>query len=171
MATELQKTANRANSLRSTGPRSLAGKQISSRNAISHGLSARFPLLPGESEKQYLELHGAFSKNLQPKGALEQQLVEDIVSIIWRLRRIPRLEMALLQWISYQERVLHDGTGGAVLLEVSAEIVVAEEVGNAVRAKKRDVAVGQFTLEAMRRDLGLKTDRALHEYLGLMAQQ
>lgn len=109
MATDLQKAANRANALRSTGPRSLAGKRASSRNAMSHGLSARYPLLQGESERHYLELHGALAKNLQPKGTLEKLLVDDVAGIIWRLRRIPRLEMALLQWVAHQERVMHDG--------------------------------------------------------------
>lgn len=109
MATDLQNAANQRNALKSTGPRSLAGKSASSRNAATHGLSARFPVMPGESEKHYLELHGALSKNLQPDGALEQQLVEDLASVFWRLRRVPRLEMALLQWVSHQERVLYDG--------------------------------------------------------------
>jgi hypothetical protein len=40
MATEKQIAANRANAKRSTGPRTLAGKLKSSRNAYRHGLSA-----------------------------------------------------------------------------------------------------------------------------------
>lgn len=39
MATEKQIAANRRNAQRSTGPRSAAGKSISSRNALRHGLS------------------------------------------------------------------------------------------------------------------------------------
>ena len=39
MATERQIAANRANAKRSTGPRTLAGKLKSSRNAYRHGLS------------------------------------------------------------------------------------------------------------------------------------
>ena len=48
MATEKMLAANRANALKSTGPRSLAGKMRSSRNALSHGLTAKQPVLPGE---------------------------------------------------------------------------------------------------------------------------
>ncbi|HEV2245119.1 MAG TPA: hypothetical protein VGW37_00570, partial [Terriglobia bacterium] len=40
--------ANRANSLLSTGPRTAAGKQRSSMNALSHGLTAASPVLPTE---------------------------------------------------------------------------------------------------------------------------
>ena len=137
MATELQKVANRANALKSTGPRSLAGRQSSSRNALKHGLSARFPLLPGESEKEYLELHGAFSKNLQPVGALERHLVEEITSVIWRLRRIPRLEMALVQWISHQEKVQHDDPDGAAFdqppLDHNAPCEAVDELADPLR--------------------------------------
>jgi hypothetical protein len=39
LATEKQIAANRANAKRSTGPRTAAGKQKSSRNAYRHGLS------------------------------------------------------------------------------------------------------------------------------------
>ena len=39
MATEKQIAANRANALRSTGPKTLAGRLKSSRNAYRHGLS------------------------------------------------------------------------------------------------------------------------------------
>ena len=39
MATRRQLEANRANARRSTGPRTTAGKQASSRNALRHGLN------------------------------------------------------------------------------------------------------------------------------------
>jgi hypothetical protein len=39
VATEKQIAANRANAKRSTGPKSAAGKMVSSRNAYRHGLS------------------------------------------------------------------------------------------------------------------------------------
>jgi hypothetical protein len=42
MASEAQIRANRQNALRSTGPRTAAGKAISSRNAFRHGLSMEF---------------------------------------------------------------------------------------------------------------------------------
>lgn len=44
MTTEKQITANRANAKRSTGPKTLAGKLKSSRNAVRHGLSGAMPL-------------------------------------------------------------------------------------------------------------------------------
>src|SRR5260370_12898234 len=46
MATEKQIAANRANALQSTGPRTLAGRLKSSRNAYRHGLSGPARLDP-----------------------------------------------------------------------------------------------------------------------------
>ena len=43
MATEKQIAANRANAKRSTGPKTAAGKERSSRNAYQHGLSGLGP--------------------------------------------------------------------------------------------------------------------------------
>ena len=44
MASERQIAANHANALRSTGPKTAAGKLKSSRNAYRHGLSSPLPL-------------------------------------------------------------------------------------------------------------------------------
>ena len=46
MATQKQIAANRANSKRSTGPKTAAGKLRSSRNAFRHGLSLTLPCDP-----------------------------------------------------------------------------------------------------------------------------
>ncbi len=46
MASDKQIAANRANALKSTGPRSAAGRMKSSRNAYSHGLSLPITLDP-----------------------------------------------------------------------------------------------------------------------------
>jgi len=43
MVSERQRAANRANAKRSTGPKTVAGKLRSSRNALTHGLSASPP--------------------------------------------------------------------------------------------------------------------------------
>jgi hypothetical protein len=44
---------NRANSAHSTGPRTESGKQRSSQNALSHGLTARTAVLPTEDPDAY----------------------------------------------------------------------------------------------------------------------
>ena len=51
MASEKQVAANRANAMRSTGPKTLAGKLKSSRDAYRHGLSGALRLDPVTSAK------------------------------------------------------------------------------------------------------------------------
>jgi hypothetical protein len=46
MATEKQLAANRLNAMKSTGPRTAAGRRKSSRNAYRHGLSLPMPVDP-----------------------------------------------------------------------------------------------------------------------------
>ena len=87
--------ANRANAQRSTGPRTLAGKVASSRNATTHGLLSRQPLLPGEDPADLEALTGQLLEALAPEAGVEELLVDDIVGLFWRLRRLARVEVAL----------------------------------------------------------------------------
>jgi hypothetical protein len=57
LATEKQIAANRANARKSTGPKTLAGKLKSSRNAYRHGLSCSLPLDPVTSAKADVIVH------------------------------------------------------------------------------------------------------------------
>jgi hypothetical protein len=50
---EKQLAANRANALKSTGPRTEAGKARSSRNAVRHAMLARSVLLRCESAERF----------------------------------------------------------------------------------------------------------------------
>jgi hypothetical protein len=48
MTTLIQITVNRRNAMRSTGPRTEAGRAIAARNALKHGLTAERVILFGE---------------------------------------------------------------------------------------------------------------------------
>jgi hypothetical protein len=88
--------ANRANSLLSTGPRTAAGKQTSSRNAVTHGLTSRSPVLATEDPAAY-QLHcRQFLAEYQPATPTETQLTQQLADTAWRLNHVPRLEAALL---------------------------------------------------------------------------
>jgi hypothetical protein len=76
MATELQKRANRANSLKSTGPISDAGKVAVRLNATRHGLLSKAPIMAGESEEEYGALRSQLQSELCPVGIMEGQLCE-----------------------------------------------------------------------------------------------
>ena len=108
MASDRQIAANRSNALKSTGPRSLSGKERSSQNAIKHGLTAQHVMLPGENPEEFEGMRYAMFGSLNPQGALENQLVERAASLIWRMRRISVFEMALFEWAAHYQAQAYD---------------------------------------------------------------
>ena len=93
---ESRTRANRANARLSTGPRTESGKQRSSQNALSHGLTARTAVLPTEDPEAYQRHTQQFLDEYKPANATETQLVHEIADTAWRLNRIPFLEADLL---------------------------------------------------------------------------
>jgi len=79
---------------RATGPRSLAGKQRSSRNSIKHGIFSSPLLLGEENAKLYRSLLKALDESVRPEGMLESVLVEKLATIVWRHRRLLQAESA-----------------------------------------------------------------------------
>ena len=98
MASAKQIEANRSNALNGTGPRTAKGKARSSRNALTHGLTAQEIVIPGEDVAAYRSFEQQLIDDLQPYGSCELDLVERLAATYWRLRRIPRFEAALMAW-------------------------------------------------------------------------
>jgi hypothetical protein len=88
-------TANRANALHSTGPRTDQGKAVASLNAVKTGLTGRTVLLATEDAAEYERYLAAFHDEYQPVGLRECELVQSIADTFWRVARIPSLEMAI----------------------------------------------------------------------------
>src|SRR5450755_2671273 len=95
MTTNAQLVANKNNGLRSTGPKSIQGKIAAKGNALTHGLFAMSPVLPGEDSQRWLLFSEAIAKSLEPEGALEVTLVERIALIFWRMKRLMAYETAI----------------------------------------------------------------------------
>jgi hypothetical protein len=97
MTTEKQTEANRRNAQLSTGPKTAEGKQISSLNAFKHGMNATGFIIPAGQSKENLEeydsLLAALRHDLQPRGTMQELLVESIAIQHWRLRRVYRAEL------------------------------------------------------------------------------
>jgi hypothetical protein len=75
-----------------TGPRSDAGKERSSLNAVKHGLRSERPVLPGEDAAEWDGFHAGVVEDLGPATALERELADRIALQLWRLRRAARYE-------------------------------------------------------------------------------
>jgi hypothetical protein len=92
--------ANRANSLKSTGPQTELGKARSSRNALKYGVFARLPVASmkelGEDPAEFEQLSESLRQALCPQDGFEQMLVEDMAEIRWRRQRLMRAEAGIL---------------------------------------------------------------------------
>jgi hypothetical protein len=87
---------NRANAQHSTGPKTEAGKQRSSLNALRHGLTGQIVVMPTEDLQAY-QLHlKSFTDECSPCGAIEEHLVQALADTSWRLNRVAALETNLL---------------------------------------------------------------------------
>jgi hypothetical protein len=87
---------NRANSQHSTGPKTEAGKQRSSLNALRHGLTGQVVVMPNEDLQAYRSHLISFTGEYNPQGATEAHLVQALADTSWRLNRVAALETNLL---------------------------------------------------------------------------
>lgn len=93
--------ANRRNALRSTGPRSEAGKAASARNATRHGAWAKGlqPIRAGafaEDEAEVSSFVEEFVADLAPRGRSAEAQAREIAALYWRFRRLDRLEASAI---------------------------------------------------------------------------
>src|ERR1700675_1338222 len=86
---------NKANAQKSTGPRTEAGKQRSSLNALRHGLTGQTVVLPTEDHSAYQRHSQSFRDEYHPKGATEAQLVQSLLDTAWQLNRAAAVETNL----------------------------------------------------------------------------
>src|ERR1700760_3772005 len=94
---EAKLAANRANAQLSSGPRSAAGKAVSSMNAkdeaaplsapkiqgIVTGLTGRTVLLPSDDAEAYRNHLAAYENEFKPVGLRECELVQSLADIQW----------------------------------------------------------------------------------------
>lgn len=92
MTTQTKIAANRRNAQFSTGPKTEAGLAVTRLNAVSHGLRAADPVVPGECADEWQAFRTAMIADLAPVGALEGELAERVAVLSWRLRRVSDYE-------------------------------------------------------------------------------
>src|SRR5262245_6217600 len=96
MTTELQFQANRKNALQSTGPKTGEGIETARFNALRHGLRSLQTVIPGEDPEAWEAHRSGVVYDLNPIGAVELALAEQIASKLWRLGRVVRHEADLI---------------------------------------------------------------------------
>ena len=95
MTSQRQIEANRQNATQSTGPKSTEGKAVTRMNAMTHGILAKQALIPGEKENEFHDLRQQFLDELTPVGILERELIDQMVTTFWRLRRLRQTEAGI----------------------------------------------------------------------------
>src|SRR3954454_6661147 len=131
---ERRLAANRANAQLSTGPRTEAGKAVSSLNAVKTGLCGRTVLLADEEEacayQEHVERVFAW---WGPDNVEEHALVQALADTQWRLESIPGLESALYAQARLRGQPLlqhADPTVQRLLLDAQAEVAEAKALRN-----------------------------------------
>jgi hypothetical protein len=97
MTSYRQIEANRRNALKSTGPKTDAGKEQSRCNAVRHGLTAETVIGLLEDAEDYRQFEAAIAADYQAQSAVERELVLRLASILWRLRRATTMETGLFE--------------------------------------------------------------------------
>ena len=124
--------ANRANSKRSTGPRTAQGKYYSRRNAQTHGLSSRTILFRPDGTPIDPELQAVWTRLREQYGndVGTEELLQDIVAEWWRQRRSTEIEKSSLQnalkdsgsGVSFDKLQRHKSTSQRALLKLLARL-------------------------------------------------
>jgi len=97
MTTFRQIEANRRNALKSTGPKTVAGKEQSRCNAVRHGLTAETVIRALEDAEDYKAFEAAITADYEAQSAVERELVLRLASVLWRLRRATTMETGLFE--------------------------------------------------------------------------
>jgi hypothetical protein len=88
MSTPKQIEANKKNALQSTGPKTIEGKIMSSKNSLKHGILSKDLVIKNESLSELEEIREAVYKDLNINGLFEEILAEKIIACIWRSMRV-----------------------------------------------------------------------------------
>jgi hypothetical protein len=98
MSTLRQIEANRRNAAKSTGPRSVEGKAVSSMNALQSGIHAESVIITDEDPEALAQLAETFYRDHQPATAMECALLDNIIRDTWLLTRFFRIDAEIIDY-------------------------------------------------------------------------
>ena len=101
-ASAAQISANRKNAALSTGPKTPEGKERSRRNALKHGLTGDFVVLPDEDLAEIQSRFRDLQVEFQPSGSAGRLLLRRFASMSLRLEHCEKLSIAV-----YARRIRH----------------------------------------------------------------
>src|ERR1017187_6856878 len=162
MATPAQIDANRANALKSTGPRSAEGKSASRFNALKHGIDAASIVIPGEAPLEYEALAADYHSEFHPQSPSELFLVDAMLHADWTKRRLQLVEADLFRTL------LAETPGASLAAAMLSESPAAKLLARTQRqiaAFERTWYRAQTELRRARRLAEQASGQALEDYL------
>ncbi|MDQ6678633.1 MAG: hypothetical protein M3Z09_15215 [Acidobacteriota bacterium] len=149
----------------STGPKTEAGKAVSSRNALRHGLASGAVLIPGEDPEAFPAFALSLKTLYAPANAIEEVLVADMARHHWLKDRAMRLQdegianasagqlpdnfAVLLRYQTTNERAFHKAFAALTTLQKERKSEQREFVsqyedgpGTTARQQQRAIAAG-----------------------------
>jgi hypothetical protein len=115
-------------------------------NALRHGILSRYTILPWEDGAEYDALIEALTAEHSPQGPTEEHLVEELVGIIWRKRRLRQAESAAHHRALRRTTDSYQETAKAALIHMAAHDET-ESVDDAIRATEEQTAEDRADLE------------------------
>ena len=92
MSSLKQLEANRLNAQKSTGPRSVVGRAVSSQNALKTGIDAESLIIRGEKAEDLETLTAEYFTRFRPQTPEERHYVDSLVRDDWQLRRLAKAD-------------------------------------------------------------------------------
>jgi len=149
----------------STGPRTDAGKAVSSQNSLRHGLASGTVVIPGEDPEAFQVFAASFKKDYAPANTIEEVLVADMARHHWLKERAMRLQdeglakaaagelpdnfAVLLRYQTTNERAFHKALATLTSLQKQRKSdhrefasQYQERVGVGARRQQREIAAG-----------------------------
>ena len=124
-----QLEANRRNAQKSTGARTSAGKETSSRNHTIHGLCSNFTVLASESQAAYDSLFQRFLLIEQPGDDLERELIAKMTRHTWMSERAVRCqEGCFIEQPRSEQQIENNVTG--LLVRTDLEVYVRYQIAH-----------------------------------------
>ena len=128
-------------------------------SALKHGMYSATTVLPTEDTTEFEQLHQDLIAELAPNGALEADIVANIVRLTWRKNNLPTL-----RHVTRKRESIRAGVYSAYL-DVFAKTKDAESDSEASNAESvTDANAGEQEVKT-RKQKASKTDRALDELL------
>lgn len=138
------------------------GYEVTRFNALRHGVLSKYTLLPWEDAAEYQALLTALVAEHSPEGPTEEHLVEELVGILWRKRRLRLAEAAVFRRGLRKVASSDQEAVWAALVHMDVEKHTANDAANGLKSLKEEQAVLTRSLELLRTGKAQSYDKALN---------